>query len=173
MDTTPETILLVDDEPEVRGAIRDVLELNGYTVLEAGDATEAVKVEASVAGPIHLLLTDVMMPGLPGPDLARRLTPRRPQMKVIYMTGFSLVDIQNQKIGLEPGVPILPKPFRVDVLTKKVRGVLAEPAPPGPTRSLLPRRSLAPSAERTAHAQNRQSFASGQVIGRCRPLAAL
>ena len=129
MQTTPETILLVDDEPEVRAVIRDILELNSYTVLEAGDATEAAKIEASVAGPIDLLLTDVVMPGLCGPDLARRLTPRRPRMKVIYMTGFSLVDIQNQQIGLEPGVPILPKPFRADVLTKKVRGVLAEPAP--------------------------------------------
>jgi two-component system, cell cycle sensor histidine kinase and response regulator CckA len=129
METTPETILLVDDEPQVRAVIRDVLELKGYTVLEAGDAVDAAKVEAGVAGPIHLLLTDVMMPGLPGPDLARRLTPRRPRMKVIYMTAFSLVDIQNQQIGLEPGVPILPKPFRADVLIKKVRGVLAEPAP--------------------------------------------
>ena len=129
MQTTPETILLVDDEPEVRAVIRDILELNSYTVLEAGDATEAAKVEASVAGPIDLLLTDVVMPGLCGPDLARRLTPRRPRMKVIYMTGFSLVDIQNQQIGLEPGVPILPKPFRADVLTTKVGGVLAEPAP--------------------------------------------
>ena len=108
------------------------LELKGYTVLEAGDAVEAAKVEAGVAGPIHLLLTDVMMPGLSGPDLARRLTPRRPRMKVIYMTAFSLVDIQNQQIGLEPGVPILPKPFRVDVLTKKVREVLGVPAPSWP-----------------------------------------
>jgi DNA-binding response OmpR family regulator len=129
MRTTPETILLVDDEPEVRGVIRDVLELNGYTVLEAGDATQAAKVEAGMAGPIHLLLTDVMMPGLSGPDLARRLTPRRPRMKVIYMTGFSLVDIQNQQIGLEAGVPIIAKPFRVDVLIKKVRAVLAVAAP--------------------------------------------
>ena len=129
MQTTPETSLLVDDEPDVRAVIRDILELNGYMVLEAGDATEAAKVEAGVAGPIDLLLTDVVMPGLSGPDLARRLTPRRPRMKVIYMTGFSLVDIQNQQIGLEPGVPILPKPFRADILSKKVRGVLAEPAP--------------------------------------------
>lgn len=140
MQTTPETILLVDDEPHVRAVIRDVLELSGYTVLEAGDAVEAAKVEAGVAGPIHLLLTDVMMPGLSGPDLARRLTPRRPRMKVIYMTAFSLVDIQNQRIGLEPGVPILPKPFRVDVLTKKVREVLgvAAPSRPNPFAPALP-----------------------------------
>jgi len=129
MKTTPETVLLVDDEPQVRAVIRDVLELRGYTVLEAGDAVEAAKVEAGVAGPIHLLLTDVMMPGLSGPDLARRLTPRRPRMKVIYMTAFSLVDIQNQQIGLERDVPILAKPFRVDALTKKVREVLEVPTP--------------------------------------------
>jgi two-component system, cell cycle sensor histidine kinase and response regulator CckA len=143
MQTTAETILLVDDEPQVRAVIRDVLELKGYTVLETGDAVEAATVEASVAGPIHLLLTDVMMPGLSGPDLARRLTPRRPRMKVIYMTAFSLVDIQNQQIGLEPGVPILPKPFRVEVLSKKVGEVLAEPAPSrsnpfGPARPFAP-----------------------------------
>ena len=85
------------------------------------------------------------------------------------MTAFSLVDIQNQRIGLEPGVPILAKPFGVDVLTKKVREVLAAAA----VRPRRRRRSLAPCAERTAHAQDRQSFASAQVIGRCRPLASL
>jgi DNA-binding response OmpR family regulator len=125
MQTTPETILLVDDEPLVRSMIRDALEISGYTVVEAGDAWEAAQVEAGVAGPIHLLLTDVMMPGLSGPDLARRLRPRRPRMKVIYMTAFSLVDFKKQRIELEPGVPILAKPFGVDVLTKKVRQVLA------------------------------------------------
>ena len=129
METTPETILLVDDQPHVRSMIREILEMSGYTVLEAGDAVEAAKVEAGVAGPIHLLLTDVMMPGLSGPDLARRLTPRRPRMKVIYMTAFSLVEIERQRIALDHGVPILAKPFSVDVLTKKVREVLAVPTP--------------------------------------------
>ena len=129
MQTTPETILVVDDEPEVRSMVRDVLETSGYTVLEAGDAIEAANVEAGEAGVIHLLLTDVIMPGLCGPDLARRLKPRRPRMKVIYMTAFSLVDLQNQRVGLDPGVPILPKPFPVDGLIRKVRDVLAAPAP--------------------------------------------
>lgn len=122
---TPETILLVDDEPHVRSMIRDVLELSDYSVIEAGDAYDACAAETRAAGPIHLLLTDVMMPGLSGPDLARRLRPRRPRMKVIYMTAFSLVDIENQRIELDPGVPILAKPFGVDVLTKKVREVLS------------------------------------------------
>ena len=72
MQTTPETILLVDDEPEVRAVIRDILELNSYTVLEAGDATEAAKVEASVAGPIDLLLTDVVLPHMGAAELCAR-----------------------------------------------------------------------------------------------------
>lgn len=128
---TPETILLVDDEPHVRSMIRDVLELSDYSVIEAGDAYGACEAETRAAGPIHLLLTDVMMPGLSGPDLARRLRPRRPRMKVIYMTAFSLVDIENQRIELDSGVPILAKPFGVDVLTKKVREVLLSATPAG------------------------------------------
>lgn len=127
MRTTPETILLVDDEPHVRAMLRDALEMSGYAVLEAASGTEAAEIEAATAGPIHLLLTDVMMPGLSGPDLARRLRPRRPRMKVIYMTAFSLVDFRKQAIELDPGVPILAKPFGVDVLFRKVREVLAPP----------------------------------------------
>jgi CheY-like chemotaxis protein len=124
METTLETILLVDDEPQVRSMVREVLESSGYHVIVAGNAAEACRAEAGVPGAIHLLLTDVMMPGLSGPDLARRLRPRRPKMKVVYMTAFSLVDIDRQRIELDPGVPILAKPFGVDVLTKKVREVL-------------------------------------------------
>jgi len=107
--------------------LRDALQMSGYTVLAAASATEAATVEAATPGPIHLLLTDVMMPGLSGPDLARRLRPRRPRMKVIYMTAFSLVDFRKQAIELDPGVPILAKPFGVDVLLRKVREVLAPP----------------------------------------------
>jgi two-component system, cell cycle sensor histidine kinase and response regulator CckA len=127
MRTTSETILLVDDEPHVRAMLRDALEMSGYTVLEAAGAMEAAQIEAATAAPIQLLLTDVMMPGLSGPDLARRLRPRRPRMKAIYMTAFSLVDFRKQAIELDPGVPILAKPFGVDVLLRKVREVLAPP----------------------------------------------
>jgi CheY-like chemotaxis protein len=121
----PDTILLVDDEPRVRAMVKDVLELGGYTILEAGDAAEALAIEATHGGPIDLLLTDIVMPGLTGAELARRLGPRRPRMKVLYMSAFTLVDIQNQRIHLDPGVPILAKPFSVDALTKKVRELLA------------------------------------------------
>src|SRR5262245_20719539 len=127
MRTISETILLVDDEPHVRSMLRDALEISGYTVLEASDAMEAAKIEAATAGPIQLLLTDVMMPGQTGPDLARRLRPRRPRMRVIYMTAFSPVDFRRQAIELDPGVPILAKPFGVDILLRKVPEVLAPP----------------------------------------------
>ena len=140
MDTTRQTILLVDDEPSVRAMIREVLEHHGYHVIEAGDAVSAAEAEARTPGPIHLLLTDVMMPGLSGPDLARRLRPRRPRMKPIYMTAFSLVDIEYQRIELDPGVPILAKPFGVDVLIKKVRDVLTAPAPGRPAPCSVARR---------------------------------
>jgi len=123
-----ETILLVDDEPHVRTMVRDVLELSDYSILEAGDAEEAFRVEAAHGEPIDLLLTDIMMPGLTGPELARQLGPRRPRMKVLYMSAFTVVDLANQRIQLDPGVPVLAKPFSVDVLTKKVSALLA-PSP--------------------------------------------
>src|SRR5262249_21135810 len=81
-----ETILLVDDDANVRSISREVRETTGYRVLDGADATEPCRAEAATTGTIDLLLTDVMMPGLSGPDLARRLRPRRPRMKVIYMT---------------------------------------------------------------------------------------
>ncbi len=126
-----ETILLVDDEPDVRHLARDILEPNGYRVLEAGDADEALRIAQSHAEPIHLLLTDVVMPGLGGHELAARLQPQRPEMKVLYMSGFTLVHSQHEiletRAGLEPGSPILAKPFSVEGLTQKVREVLGTP----------------------------------------------
>jgi DNA-binding response OmpR family regulator len=135
-----ETILLVDDEPHVRTMVRDVLELSDYNVLEAGDAEEAARVEAANAEPIDLLLTDIMMPGLTGPELARQLGPRRPRMKILYMSAFTVVDLANQRVQLDPGVPVLAKPFSVDALTKKVSALLApspfaRPPRPVPARS--------------------------------------
>jgi CheY-like chemotaxis protein len=94
--------------------------LKGIGILEAGDAAEAARVEAANAEPIDLLLTDIMMPGLTGPELARQLSPRRPRMKILYMSAFTVVDLANQRIQLDPGVPVLAKPFSVDALTKKV-----------------------------------------------------
>jgi len=124
------TILLVDDDPHVRPMIRDILELGGHDVIEAGGAEEAFEVEAEHEGPIDLVLTDVMMPGLTGPEMARRLRPRRPEAKLLYMSAFTEVDFASQGIDLDAGVPVLSKPFGIDELTSKVEEVLATPAPP-------------------------------------------
>jgi DNA-binding response OmpR family regulator len=119
-----ETILLVDDDDYVRPMVRDILEMSGYTVLDAAGAEQAMKVEAAHAEPIHLLLTDVMMPGLTGPQLARRLRPRRPEMNVLFMSAFTLADFQSRQIEVDAGAPLLAKPFSVEGLARKVEEVL-------------------------------------------------
>ena len=105
-----QTILVVDDEPGVRSLAREALELSGYHVIDAADAEEALRVEALFGEPIHLLLTDIVMPGLSGPALAERFRSRRPHAKVLYMSAFVLVDLTHQDIYIEPGAPILAKP---------------------------------------------------------------
>jgi len=123
-----ETILLVDDEPDVRAVARDVLAAKGYRILEAANAEEALRVAQEHSEPIDLLLTDVVMPGLHGHELAAQLRAQRPGLKVLYMSGFALVQAQHEMLetraGLEPGSPILPKPFSAETLTRKVGEVL-------------------------------------------------
>jgi len=127
-----ETILVVDDEPDVCGLARDCLVAAGYRVLEAGGGDEALRLAEAYSEPIHLLLTDVVMPRLNGVELARRLTRQRPDTKVLYMSGFAVVGAQIESLsgpGLEPGDPILPKPFSSETMTRKVREVLGSPSP--------------------------------------------
>jgi CheY-like chemotaxis protein len=107
------TILLVDDEPDIRSLVRDVLGPQGYRILEAGNADEALRVAQEHGKPIDLLLTDVVMPGMHGHELAAQLLVQRPGLKVLYMSGFALVQDQHEmmeaRAGLEPGSPILAK----------------------------------------------------------------
>ena len=130
-----ETILLVDDEPEILALAREMLESEGYEVLDALNAEEAVRVAASHAGPIHLLLTDVVMPGASGQDLAQLLGLQRPDLRVLYMSSFAIIkglrqftEVEN---GLDLGTPIVLKPFTLDRLMEKVHEVLAV-KPPSP-----------------------------------------
>jgi len=105
----------------------------GYRILEAQDGEEALRIAEAHTEPIHLLLTDVIMPRLNGIELAGRLTRQRPDTKVLYMSGFAVVGAQTEHLsgpGLQPGDPILPKPFSPEALTRKVREVLERPAPP-------------------------------------------
>ena len=87
-ETPPATILVVEDEEEVRALARDVLEMNGFQVLEALDVADATRLAQTHPGTIDLLITDVVMPGTSGPELARRLRAHRPGLRVLCMSGY-------------------------------------------------------------------------------------
>ncbi|OGK89213.1 MAG: hypothetical protein A2X52_09215 [Candidatus Rokubacteria bacterium GWC2_70_16] len=118
-----ETILLVEDEAEVRQIAHEILTALGYRVLEAGRPAEAVGVLAAHPGPIHLLLTDVVMPEMSGPQLAARLTVERPGLRVLFVSGYT-ADALGPRGALAPGVALLQKPFTAEALAAKVREVL-------------------------------------------------
>ena len=121
-----ETILLVEDAPRVRAVVREILEIQGYEVIEARQGAEALALAAGHEGPIHLLLTDVVMPEMSGPELAQRLVPLRPEMNVLYISGYTDDAIVRHGV-LEAGMALLPKPFTPDALAAKVREILDTP----------------------------------------------
>jgi two-component system cell cycle sensor histidine kinase/response regulator CckA len=118
-----ETVLLVEDAAAVRAVARQALTRQGYTVLEAADGTAALQIAASHRGPIHLLLTDVVMPGLSGRQLSDQLALLRPDTKVLYTSGYTDDAVVRHGV-LESGIAYLQKPFSVDGLARKVREVL-------------------------------------------------
>ena len=115
-----ETILVVEDEASIRSLAREILEGQGYAVLEAPGADEALRRAAEHAGPIHLLLTDVVMPGKSGVDLARDLLGLRPGLRVVYMSGYADRAVQADA----PGVAFVQKPFDPTLLARRVRATL-------------------------------------------------
>ena len=118
-----ETILLTEDAPALRAAARQILERYGYTVLEAPSSKEALTLASSRPGPIHLLLTDVVMPGMSGRELAERFTAQRPEVKVLYMSGYTDDAVVRHGV-LRPGTAYLQKPFTPETLGRKVREAL-------------------------------------------------
>jgi len=118
-----ETILLVEDEPSVRGLVHQTLRLHGYTVLEARHGIEALLTSAKYVGPIHLLLTDVVMPQMSGPEVAEKILTVRPGIKVLYMSGYPDHPVFDQG-GVSRQTGFLPKPFSPHVLAQKVHEVL-------------------------------------------------
>jgi len=120
-----ETILLVEDEEEVRKLAVRVLERQGYKVLAARNGDEALLICKQHQGPIHLLLTDVVMPGMNGHEVAKRLESLHPETKALYMSGYTDDAIVLHGV-LVAGVNYIQKPFTVDALTKKVREVLEQ-----------------------------------------------
>jgi PAS domain S-box-containing protein len=122
-----ETILLVEDETVVRQLVSEILETSGYAVLQAGDGPSALELLRRHSDPIDLLLTDVVMPGMSGPEVAGAVTSMRPGTQVLYMSGYTDSAIGHHGV-LEPGIAFLQKPFSADDLTRKVRALLTEPA---------------------------------------------
>ena len=112
-----ETVLVVEDEDQVRTLTIEVLTQCGYTVLAATDGAVALRVAARHPGPLHLLLTDVVMPHMNGWELARQLTAVRPETRVLYMTGYDEITAH----GGVPDADVLQKPFTPDVLARRVR----------------------------------------------------
>jgi two-component system cell cycle sensor histidine kinase/response regulator CckA len=121
-----ETILVVEDDKGVRTLVHDALEMDGYNMLEACDGQEALRVCEEHEGPIHLMVTDVVMPGISGRQLAERLKPLYPEMKVLYISGYTDKTIVRHGV-LEPGLAFLQKPFPPGALARKVREVLDAP----------------------------------------------
>ena len=123
-----ETILLVEDEENLRRLARQSLETQGYRVIDAPDGAAAIRISQAHPGPIHLLLTDVIMPGMNGRELANQLSPTRPEMKVLYMSGYTENHIGHNGT-LDEGITLLQKPFTLPALKAKVREMLDTPLP--------------------------------------------
>lgn len=121
------TILVVDDDEWVRVLARDVLATEGYRVLEASDGQDAIRVAAEHPGPIHLLLTDVVMPGMNGCELAAGLGALLPGLKVMFMSAYDRDFLVAR--GLTPTGPVITKPFTIEYLTRRIEMVLGDRRP--------------------------------------------
>jgi len=121
-----ETVLLVEDDESIRQLTRRCLAYHGYTVLDVQSGEAAIRTASQHDGPIHLLLTDVVMPGISGRHLAESLAVSRPEMRCLYMSGYS-ADLIAKHGVLEPQVALLEKPFTQDALLRQLRKILDSP----------------------------------------------
>ena len=126
-----ETILVVDDEPEVLAVAVDMLQAKGYTILDTGDPLEALRIARTETGPIHLLLSDVVMPLMNGRELSEQIRTIRPSIKVLFMSAYSTDTIVSYGIRIARGQPFVMKPFRMEDLAAQVRGALDYSSPFG------------------------------------------
>jgi len=120
-----ETILLVEDSNDLRRMTRAFLQMQGYKVMEATNGADAVEVIQQYKAPIHLMLTDVVMPGISGPELAKRAATLRPNMKVLYASGYA-GDLRELYGVSASDIPLLEKPFNFDSLGQKMRELLGQ-----------------------------------------------
>jgi two-component system, cell cycle sensor histidine kinase and response regulator CckA len=120
-----ETVLLVEDEESVRQLVRETLELKGYKVLEADNGESALQIVSKYSGKIDMLITDVVMPGMSGRELSAKLCASSPQIKVLYLSGYTEDAIVHEGV-VDPDTAFLQKPFTLQMLSRKVREVLGE-----------------------------------------------
>ncbi|MDP9204701.1 MAG: response regulator [Gemmatimonadota bacterium] len=123
-ETGSATILLVDDEQSVRSIVMKILQRAKYKVLEAESGEAALRISDSHPDKIDLLISDMYMPGLRGPEVAQALAPKRPGLRVLFMSGYA---DQDSRSGVPPGANFLNKPFSGQELAAKVEAVLKGP----------------------------------------------
>jgi two-component system, cell cycle sensor histidine kinase and response regulator CckA len=121
--TEKRTILVVDDEAEIRKLVGAMVSQSGYTILTADSGEHALTLYKNNKGPIDLLITDVVAPGMSGPMLADKLTELQPDLKVLYISGYDSTHVV-QKYVVEKGHALLSKPFTVEEMKNKVREML-------------------------------------------------
>jgi two-component system, cell cycle sensor histidine kinase and response regulator CckA len=126
-----ETVLVAEDEPAILKIIQTTLQQLGYTVIDAGSAQDALAAAARHDGTLHLLLTDVIMPGMNGRDLYERIAASHPEVSVLFMSGYS-ADVFQESSGDTEEFPFLQKPFSMRQLSAKVREVLDTWQPESP-----------------------------------------
>jgi two-component system cell cycle sensor histidine kinase/response regulator CckA len=124
MPNSAKTILVVDDEPEIRKLIGAVIHQSGYVALTADSGEHALTLFRNQKEPLELLITDVVQPGMSGPMLADRLTALQPDLKVLYISGYDNTHVV-QKYVVEKGHALLTKPFTIEELRTKVSAILA------------------------------------------------
>jgi hemerythrin-like metal-binding protein/PAS domain S-box-containing protein len=132
-----ETVLVVEDEPEVREVTQRALRSGGYQVLAAASGDEALALDPAILGRVQLLVTDVVMPGLDGRATAEEMRRRNPSLRVLYVSGYT-PDVIAQRGALDADTEFLPKPFTAELLLSRVRAILDAPDPEGGNPSLPP-----------------------------------
>ena len=158
-----ETILLVDDDKEVRRSTARILEDLGYKVLQAGDAPQALHM--ITLSNIHLLLMDVVLPGTSGLSLAEKITKVRPGIRVLYSSGYTAEEVLEDLEESGPGVGFLAKPFTAEELAKSVRALLDEYVAPPPAPDKIPRGNEAILVVEDDHAARKGTVRTLEKLG--------
>jgi two-component system cell cycle sensor histidine kinase/response regulator CckA len=127
-----ETIFVVDDELQVLSFVTELLGAEGYVVVSTWDSDEALRLARAHTGPVHLLLTDLVMPVMTGQELAAEIRAIHPDLKVLFMSAYSIEIAEDYKVRLAPGEPFLAKPFSIAALQRTVRAALDYGPPSSP-----------------------------------------